>query len=80
MHTNGRQFDASEMIPHVPKLDLKAERLWDAIQIMRASHSYRMGMLYHAWEIDKPRTLKHVVQWIAHRFTGRALPVTPPWT
>lgn len=66
-------------IPHAPKLDIRAERLWDAVQIMRASHSYRMGMLYHAWERDRRRAVEHVIRWAASRFTGRTLPVVPPW-
>jgi glycosyltransferase involved in cell wall biosynthesis len=66
-------------IPRAPKLDIKSERLWDAVQIMRASHYYRMGLLYHAWERDRRGAVEHVLRWAASRFTGRALPVVPPW-
>ncbi len=66
-------------IARAPVLDLKAGPLWDALQIMRASHYYRMGMLYHAWERDRLGTLLHAARWAAGRFTGRTRPVVPPW-
>ena len=71
--------DQPAAIPRAPKLDLRAERLWDALQIMRASHYYRMGMLYHAWERDRPGAAGHTLRWALRRFTGRTLPVVPPW-
>lgn len=67
------------IIPRAPDLDINAARLWDAVEAMRASHYYRVGMLYRAWQSDKLRTLAHAARWAVRRLTGRTLPVVPPW-